>query len=1375
PPGTGKTFVGVELMRVLLANRTTTNIGPILTICFTNHALDQFLENLLKVGIQNIVRLGSRSRSEIIRDFNLEEICRNRARSKHQGWLLAQGYKELEQIEKKADQLQNSLTNKFLDWNDVSIYLKVEYPDHLRNFQYPDIPDFLLEPTAEDDEEDGKWRKAKNKRNKKRSVFLQWVDDSEDANEYANEYDDYIQNWLLSWTRPSSNRSLEELKVDPNIWQMSSAERATLYECWKEDIKSESFEELDKIQKMYEAKKKEVEEIYDEGRRQILRNCDVIGMTTNGAAKFQTLIRSIGPRIIICEEAGELRPHCATYSLTCDSKTGINYALDKSLFERLVNGDQTMRLEKSQLHTQRRMRKEVSDLIRLTLYEKLIDDEKVVNYPDVRGAQRNVYFMDHRHPEDSGENDFAINSHSNTFEVEMVVELVKYFVRNGYNKLSQIAVLTPYLGQLIKIRDALQKSFVVVIDERDDQLITNMEESMDAENENADSGSTTFTTATEKKLSQQVVLRTVDNFQGEEADIVIVSLVRNARNMDRGNIGFLKSTNRSNVLLSRARHGMFLLGNSELMEKHSEFWRKVLLILHERGQIGPGFPIVCAQHPHYRNTIYEAEQFSEVSPDGGCFEPCQQQLKCGHTCPYKCHSDDPQHIGVFCRKDCTRLHPDCGHPCRNKMCGEECGKCYWPIENIPLPCGHEYKNAKCNDNKNKERLRCHEMVLRKLPKCEHEHLMEELSEKTNPDNPPLDTKGQIIRSHHGKCTQKCERHEYHLPFFKHKVTYVKKNVMMVDRVNLVEVSATFLVHIQDLNFIECEWQCEHEGACNLPCGVPCIRLPCDLRCEKLLGCGHQCFGLCGEKCPPSKYCADCTTDDNIKNQVVDLIMQETFAEVDWTLERMVVLGCGHVFTAESLDNWTVMKDYYEMDNDNNWIRIKPITSKLIDSKNCPQCRAPINIYRYGRATKKKVLDVQNKKFLMKCEFQLKEQNKSIKNATAQLENKRKKILDEIKMPPKVQRKKEMNIIEKGSAFQAIPEVIPTEQYILLEKYHIPTSHEERWNNHISVLLAIYRNLMRLMSATKSPPYKLAYEAAVSRLYNSKTKINMDDLVKNLESFDLSDYDSPARQRLKFQETLAEVGIIAPKVDVRVYLDAFFDIVNIQKIIFHEVSKIISELPKETLTATETAIQRVSYSKNWINFGEYMIGTVRKHLDSIITIAQENQYRRHLVLASLELAEFEIKAERFKLRYPPTGIVTPTIQDAVKNKCAEIEKICIHICDEVLPKMNVEHFEKECKSRVDKILLEVLDLHAAALKDRPLTVEEKLEIHEAMKFELQGSGHWYQCPNGHPYTIGDCGNANQESSCPECGERIGGQGYILAAGNSRNAEFERMQQ
>ncbi|KAF0547348.1 P-loop containing nucleoside triphosphate hydrolase protein [Gigaspora margarita] len=1049
-------------------------------------------------------------------------------------------------------------------------------------------------------------------------------------------------------------------------------------------------------------------------------------MTTIGAAKYQNLICSVGPRIIVCEEAGEvleahilsaltpeaqhmiligdhnqLRPHCATYNLTCDSKIGINYALDKSLFERL------------------------------------------------------------------------------------------HFIRNGYDKPGQIAVLTPYLGQLIKIRDMLSKSFVVVIDERDDQLITDMEESIDSENKNPD-GESTFSiekmSSSEKKLSQQVILRTVDNFQGEEADIIIISLVRNVKKVDdRGTIGFLKSTNRSNVLLSRAKHGMFLLGNADLMERHSDFWKNVLKILRERGQVGPGFPIVCAQHPYYKNNIYEASQFNEISPDGGCFEPCSQQLKCGHTCPYKCHSDDLQHIGVFCRKACTRLYPDCQHPCRNKMCGEDCGDCHWPIGDITLACGHKYKNAKCHHNKNIDKVLCHEQMLRKLPNCEHKHLIEchvsiydfqctekcggrlscghscmstcfecqNLSKKAK-QNPPFYNMGQIVRSNHGKCAQKCERNlfcghickeECHVgqpckPCKNSCNVSCKHSKCRLDCAEPCSVCAE-----------ACGWKCKHKGACNLPCGVPCNRLPCDLRCEKRLYCGHQCFGLCGEKCPPSKYCAECTTDNNVKDQVVDLIMRETFSEVDWTSERMVVLGCGHVYTAESLDHLMNMKEYYEMDKNNKWIRIKSITSQPSDPKSCPQCRTPIKgIYRYGRAIKKQVLDIQNKKFLVKYDNQLKKLNKDIINATKRLENSRKKFLKEIQLPLKTMEK---NITEKDSTLQLIPEVIPIEQYTLLEQFSIPLMQKKRWERHISMLLYIYRALILLMSETKSPPYKLAYNTAVSLLYAFKTRRNIFDLGKNFESLDNSDYDSPARQHLKLQETLAEVGLMDPKVDVHIYLDTFLEIVNIQKAIFHEVFLVVPELSNMEESANET---------NWVEFGENIIITIKKHLDTIITTAQQNSYFRHAILSSLELAEVECKAERFKLKYPSAGIITPIIQQFVKSKCSDIEGTCNYICNEMLPKMNAEHFENQCKIRIEEIRREVSDLRDAAMTNRPLKYEEKSEIRNAMGSELQGSEHWYQCQNGH------LGGAVQASRCLDCGEPVGGQNHMLATGNSLMKEL-----
>ncbi|CAB5361032.1 unnamed protein product [Rhizophagus irregularis] len=52
-------------------------------------------------------------------------------------------------------------------------------------------------------------------------------------------------------------------------------------------------------------------------------------------------------------------------------------------------------------------------------------------------------------------------------------------------------------------------------------------------------------------------------------------------------------------------------------------------------------------------------------------------------------------------------------------------------------------------------------------------------------------------------------------------------------------------------------------------------------------------------------------------------------------------------------------------------------------------------------------------------------------------------------------------------------------------------------------------------------------------------------------------------------------------------------------------------------------------------------------------------------------------------------------------------------------------------------------------------------------------HWYQCPNGHPYTIGECGGAMVMSRCPDCNAPIGGGDHRLTTGNRINSDFESM--
>lgn len=63
----------------------------------------------------------------------------------------------------------------------------------------------------------------------------------------------------------------------------------------------------------------------------------------------------------------------------------------------------------------------------------------------------------------------------------------------------------------------------------------------------------------------------VDGFQGEENDIILLSLVRS--NIDN-NIGFLNIQNRICVALSRARNGLYIMGNMDNLI-HSSTWKDI--------------------------------------------------------------------------------------------------------------------------------------------------------------------------------------------------------------------------------------------------------------------------------------------------------------------------------------------------------------------------------------------------------------------------------------------------------------------------------------------------------------------------------------------------------------------------------------------------------------------------------------------------------------------------------------------------------------------------------------------------------------------------------------------------------------------------------
>jgi superfamily I DNA and/or RNA helicase len=79
----------------------------------------------------------------------------------------------------------------------------------------------------------------------------------------------------------------------------------------------------------------------------------------------------------------------------------------------------------------------------------------------------------------------------------------------------------------------------------------------------------------------------VDNYQGEENNIILLSLVRS--NM-RNQIGFLKNENRVCVALSRAKHGMFIIGNMTALQT-ANIWKEIRTKLESHQAIGRALPL----------------------------------------------------------------------------------------------------------------------------------------------------------------------------------------------------------------------------------------------------------------------------------------------------------------------------------------------------------------------------------------------------------------------------------------------------------------------------------------------------------------------------------------------------------------------------------------------------------------------------------------------------------------------------------------------------------------------------------------------------------------------------------------------------------------
>lgn len=697
PPGTGKTYVGVQIVRALLAEAQRTGEEVrVLCLCYTNHALDDFLLSLHEdggVGFDDMVRLG---RSPKIHE-KLQDRCLDRLKMGEADRFQRRRFAILKQ-QQEACQAECDCVKRRLA------------VAQRRPWRWSTAESFFAHE----------------------AVLYDTVIQRAHAQLQATDARQSEGRWKAWCEGKADPQAFYALGAGAGLWALSREERtATLLE-WTDKFVSILSDELAALMADFQHCAEQLALVNSESKVAVASRARVLGCTTTAAAKQCDVLAQLRPTVVLVEEAGEileasvltalgpsvkqvvmigdhqqLRPKLECYRLRKESGQGVNF--DVSLFERLATQSGFPIIT---LTEQRRMRPEICDLIRLTTYPQLKDHPSVRDRADLRGVRGNVIFIDHNHPE--GEDSHAAllgsSSKTNTHEANMVREIVRYFLQQGYSE-QEIVVLTPYLGQLVVLREALRNMTRVELNDLDRQELM----SADIDVDDGQELSNPHEKAAGPKLEPPSIrVSTVDNYQGEESRIVVASLVRCN---GRGEVGFVAGAERVNVLLSRSRDGLIMLGSQATLRQArakpgSADWRKILDHLSERGCLHPGFPAFCATHNATPDEAVDSPgMFAKWCPSGGCTKPCNAPLlTCaqGHRCARPCHpAVDPitkrdVHASAPCQVEvqgqCPRGHEVTRLCCRSeaKPCRAEvlvmCGEGLHPVpkqlcyQTIPKDC-----------------------------------------------------------------------------------------------------------------------------------------------------------------------------------------------------------------------------------------------------------------------------------------------------------------------------------------------------------------------------------------------------------------------------------------------------------------------------------------------------------------------------------------------------------------------------------------------------------------------------------------------------------------------------------------------------------------
>lgn len=250
--GTGKSFVGALCAKFLLQQPDI----KILVNCYTNHALDQFLEDLMDIGIpeSDMVRIGGKSTMRTA-PLSLQTLSRSCGARVTKG-----DWREIDALRSRQVILSNALITTYTAYKQsnpkyeaIMEHLLYEHSDYYAAFTVP--------ASSDNSTVVGKGGKAVDP-----YYLLNRWEYGQDAGVY---------------------KGSPNIKDAGEIWKMDRATRMGAFDTWKREMLQVQAEHIYDLGKQHDECVAQITARFRSGDELVLQSRRVIGCTTTGAAMYR--------------------------------------------------------------------------------------------------------------------------------------------------------------------------------------------------------------------------------------------------------------------------------------------------------------------------------------------------------------------------------------------------------------------------------------------------------------------------------------------------------------------------------------------------------------------------------------------------------------------------------------------------------------------------------------------------------------------------------------------------------------------------------------------------------------------------------------------------------------------------------------------------------------------------------------------------------------------------------------------------------------------------------------------------------------------------------------------------------------------------------